>query len=157
MTRPAIIWLLGPNRGDTSKIMIRALIYSTSDQGHYIQSMFLRVYRGETIQNFNIWAYGDTNIVRGSGLYVNKTGVSILNRFHLHKNEPWEFVSGNYKLEVYAELVNNKLIKLSEQKISLNESEAVDLRLNNPIQYWPPVSVEMFPPNCNPIILVPEI
>jgi hypothetical protein len=36
--------------------------------------MFVRLHRGETRQNFNVWAYGDKNLNRGSGLFVPETG-----------------------------------------------------------------------------------
>lgn len=62
MTRPSIICFLGQNGNDEPKIFLRTLLYGTADQGQYVQNMFVRVHRAETIQNFNIWAYGDKEL-----------------------------------------------------------------------------------------------
>ena len=75
MTRPTVIFF-GPDGGGEkhNKIFIRTLLYSSSDRGQYIQNMFVRLQRGESIQNFNVWVYDDKGLVRGSGLFVNKSG-----------------------------------------------------------------------------------
>ncbi len=109
-----MICFTGQNGGDEPKIFIRTLIFATSDVGQYIQSMFIRVSRAETIQNFNTWAYGEKSLVIGSGLHINKAGFSTNHHFLLPKNEIWNFVAGEYKLEVFAETFNNKTKKLFE-------------------------------------------
>ncbi|MDB5209467.1 MAG: hypothetical protein JWQ30_294 [Sediminibacterium sp.] len=77
MTRPTVIFFGPDGRGkDHKKVFIRTLLYSTSEQGKYIQNMFIRLQRDESIQNFNIWVYDNNGLVRGSRLFVNKTGVS---------------------------------------------------------------------------------
>ncbi|MHB9142215.1 MAG: hypothetical protein ACYC25_10095 [Paludibacter sp.] len=72
MTRPTIIFF-GPDGGGErhNKVFIRTLLYSTSDRGQYIQNMFIRLQRGETVQNFNVWVYDDIGLVRGSGLFIS--------------------------------------------------------------------------------------
>src|SRR5690606_35917347 len=86
MTRPTIIYF-GPDGGENhSKIFIRTLLYSTSDRGQYIQNMYIRLQRGETIQNFNVWVYDDRGLVRGSGLFVNKSGIACNHHFLLPKD-----------------------------------------------------------------------
>ena len=102
MTRPTIICFLGQNGGDNPKIFIRTLLYSTADLGQYVQDMFIKVQTNEFSQNFNIWAYGDKDIVRGSGLFVNKAGVSCYHHFLL-PNEVGKFIfaPGQYKIEIF--------------------------------------------------------
>lgn len=74
-TRPSMICLLGRQGDDGPKIVIRNLLYATSDQGHYLQTMHI-VLRNETeLINFNSWAYDDKGIVIGSGLFISKVGV----------------------------------------------------------------------------------
>ena len=83
MTRPTIIFF-GPDGGGEreNKIFIRTLLYSTSERGQYIQNMFIRLQRRESIQNFNVWAYGERQeLVRGSGLFVNKNGIALNHHF----------------------------------------------------------------------------
>lgn len=53
MTRPSMICFVGQNGNDEPKIVIRTLLYATAEQGQYIQNMFIRIHRDETIQNFN--------------------------------------------------------------------------------------------------------
>src|SRR3990167_5262395 len=70
MTKPTVVFF-GPDGPGASlnKIFIRTLLYSTSDKGQYIENMYIKLRRGEVIQDFNIWVYGDQNLVRGSGLF----------------------------------------------------------------------------------------
>jgi len=58
MTKPTIIFF-GPDGGGErhNKVFIRTLLYSTSDKGQYIQNMFIRLSRAESVQNFNVWVY----------------------------------------------------------------------------------------------------
>ncbi|GAB3416312.1 hypothetical protein [Niabella aquatica] len=87
MTRPTIICLVGKNGDDEPKVFLRTLLYCTSDQGQYIQNMFIRIYTPQTGYDFNVWAYGDSGLVRGSGLFVSKTGASIFNTMANGKRE----------------------------------------------------------------------
>ena len=139
MTRPSIICFLGQNGNDEPKIFIRTLLYSTAEQGQYIQNMFIRIHRAETIQNFNVWAYGDKGLVRGSGLFASKTGVSVYHHFLLPKNEQWLFDAGEYKIEVYAEIVNRSTKKIFEQKLSLTTEQSDDIKQGKAIYFdWAP-------------------
>lgn len=124
MTRPSIICFTGENGNDEPKIFIRTLLFATSDLGQYIQSMFIRVHRTETIQNFNTWAYGDNGLVMGSGLHISKTGFSTYHHFLLPKNERWDFLAGEYKMEIFAETVNNKIQKLFELTLIVTKEQA---------------------------------
>ena len=101
MTRPSIICFLGQNGNDEPKIFIRTLLYATADQGQYIQNMFVRLHRAERIQNFNIWAYGDNGIVRGSGLFASKTGVSANHHFLLPPNEQEEKLRDDVRASLF--------------------------------------------------------
>ncbi len=121
---------MGENGEDEPKVFIRTLLYGTSEQGQYIQNMFVKIRKSETTQNFNIWAYGENSLVRGSGLFVNKVGVSTNHHFLLPKNERWKFVAGNYQLEVYAETVNNKTKKLFGHQLTITKEHEDEL-LNN--------------------------
>lgn len=143
MTRPSIICLLGQNNGDNPKIFIRTLLYSTSEQGQYIENMFIRLHSPETMQNFNVWAYGDNGLIRGSGLFVNKSGLSMYHHFLLPKNVKWNFVSGDVKIEIFAETVNKRPKKIFEQNLSLTNDQINDLVKGNAIYFdWAPNSGE---------------
>lgn len=114
MTRPTIIFFGPDGMGDAQKkIFIRTLLYSTSERGRYIQNMFIRLQYGESIKNFNFWAYGETEFVRGSGLFINREGVSYNHHFLMPKDENiYNFSAGKYLLEVFIEPVDKKPQKI---------------------------------------------
>ncbi|MGP8214846.1 MAG: hypothetical protein ACLQQ4_04720 [Bacteroidia bacterium] len=121
MTRPTIIFF-GPDGGGEkhNKVFIRTLLYSTSDRGQYVQNMFIRLQRGESVQNFNVWVYDDKGLVRGSGLFVNKNGIACNHHFLLPKDgSNYSFLSGDYILQVYVETVDESPMMIFEQKLHL--------------------------------------
>ena len=77
MTRPTAIYFGADGSVDPSpKVYLRTLLYSTAKRGQIVESMFVKLRRGESIQTFNIWAYGEASLARGSGLYVGENGVT---------------------------------------------------------------------------------
>jgi hypothetical protein len=125
MTRPTIIFL-GPDGGEGrhNKVFIRTLLYSTSERGKYIQNMFIRLQRGEMVQNFNVWVYDNNGLVRGSGLFVNKSGIACNHHFLLPRDgSNYDFLAGDYILQVYVETVDESSRKIFEQKLSLSKSQ----------------------------------
>jgi hypothetical protein len=84
--------------------------------------MFIRLHQKGLIKNFNVWAYGDNvkGLVRGSGLFVDKTGASSYHHFLLPKKEiDYQFLAGEYILQVYVETVNKKPKNIFEQILIL--------------------------------------
>ena len=140
MTRPNIICFLGQNNRDASKVFIRTLLYSTSNQGRYIQNMFIVLRHGETIQNFNVWANDANGLVRGSGLFVNKNGVSSYHHFLLPKDETeYIFKAGNYILQIFIEIAGKKTKMIFEEHLKVTEQQAASLGQGNAIYYdWAP-------------------
>jgi hypothetical protein len=129
ITKPTVIFF-GPDGSgkEHNKIFIRTLLYSTSDRGQYIENMYIRLSRGRgaTIQDFNIWVYGDQhNLARGSGLFISKDGLAANHHFLLPKDgSNFIFKQGDYRLEVYAELVNNKPRKIYAQDLTISDKQA---------------------------------
>ncbi len=129
MTRPTIIFF-GPDGGGErhNKVFIRTLLYSTSDRGQYIQNMFIRLHRGESVQNFNVWVYNDNGLVRGSGLFINKSGVASNHHFLLPKDgSNYPFISGDYLLQVYVETVDVEPKKIFEQRLHLTKQQEEEM------------------------------
>lgn len=130
MTKPTIIFF-GPDGGGEkhNKVFIRTLLYSTSDRGQYIQNMFIRLQRGESVQNFNVWVYDDKGLVRGSGLFVSKSGIASNHHFLLPKDgETYSFLSGDYLLQVFIEPVNEKPKIIFEQKLQLTKEQSEEMK-----------------------------
>ena len=125
MTRPTVIFFGPDGVGEThKKVFIRTLLYSTSDKGKYIQNMFVRLQRGESVQNFNIWVYDSNGLVRGSGLYVNKSGIASNHHFLMPKDgSSYNFLAGEYKMQIFVETVNEKPKKIFEQILVLSEKQ----------------------------------
>jgi hypothetical protein len=132
MTRPTVIFF-GPDGKNMEhvkekKVFIRTLLYSTSDKGQYIQNMHACLKRGESVQNFNIWVYGDNELFRGSGLFVNKEGISSNHHFLLPKDgTTYDFLAGDYTLQVFVETVNKTSYKIFEQKLTITPSQYADV------------------------------
>jgi hypothetical protein len=130
MTKPTIIFF-GPDGGGGlhNKVFIRTLLYSTSDRGQYIQNMFIRLRRGETVQNFNVWVYDNGGLVRGSGLFVDKSGITSNHHFLLPKDgSNYLFLSGDCNLEVFVETVDKTPKMIFEQKLTLSKTQQEEMQ-----------------------------
>lgn len=125
MTKPTIIYF-GPDRSCERKVFLRTLLYSTSKRGRIVESMWVKLRRGESAQSFNIWVYGDASIARGSGMYVGDNGVVCNHHFLLPKDgTTFEFLPGDYLVETYASLVNGKHpLLLSQIRLHLSKEQA---------------------------------
>ncbi len=132
MTRPTVIFF-GPDNpvSNHKKVFIRTLLYSSSEQGQYIQNMFVRLKRGESTQNFNIWVYEDNGLVRGSGLFVGKSGVASNHHFLTPVDgTKYEFLQGTYILEVYVESVNRTPKKIFQEQLDISEMQNEKMKNN---------------------------
>jgi hypothetical protein len=115
MTQPTVIYFgLESPRSQKEvllpKIFLRTLLFSTSRRGRVIESMHVALSRNETLQNFNIWVYGDDKLVRGSGLFVGETGIAANHHFLVpNDSTSFRFIEGRYKLEVFAHLLGDKV------------------------------------------------
>jgi len=148
MTRPTVIFF-GPDGGGErhSKVFIRTLLYSSSERGQYIQNMFIRLQRGESIQNFNVWVYDDKGLVRGSGLFISKSGIACNHHFLLPKDgENYSFLPGDYLLQVFIEPVEESPRMLFEQKLSVTKEQSDEMKTRTAGTYfdWAPNSQTYF-------------
>ncbi len=145
MTKPTIICFIGQNGNDQPKIFIRTLLYSTSERGQYIQNMFVRLIHNEITQDFNVWAYGDNGLVRGSGLFVDKKGISIYHHFLLPKGSNYVYEKGDYVLQFFVEMTEGASKKIFEERLSLTEQQASALVQNKAVFYdWAPNTQNYF-------------
>lgn len=131
MTKPTVIFF-GPDGGEKgiSKIFLRTLLYCTSKRGIVLENLYVRLRRGETQQNFNIWVYGEGPLARGSGLYVSNEGFATNHHFLTPSDvATFEFVAGQYRIEVFAKIVGRSKVKLlSTIDVEIQEHEASKLR-----------------------------
>jgi hypothetical protein len=135
MTKPTVVYF-GPDGTSRKegpakpKIFLRSLVYSTGKRGHIIESMFATLRRGETRQTFNVWVYGEDKLARGSGIYVGETGVVCNHHFLLPEDGTrFEFLAGDYRLDVYAALVGRSASPhLCSVSLSISEQAAQQLK-----------------------------
>lgn len=148
MTQPTIIFF-GPdgNSEKHNKVFIRTLLYSTFDRGQYIQNMFIRLQRGETVQNFNVWVYDDKGLVRGNGLFISKNSIACNHHFLLPKDgENYSFLLGDYTLQVFIEPVNGSPRMIFEQKLNVTKEQSDEMKTRTTGTYfdWAPNSQTYF-------------
>ena len=154
MTRPTVIFF-GPDGSSNStspkwKVFLRTLLYATSKRGRIIESMYVRVRRGEATQNFNIWTYGEKgSLVRGSGLFIPETGVATNHHFLLPADcTSFQFSSGDYIVEVFASLVGDRVAHLLYSiKLEVTSQQAAAIKDDDHGLYfdWGPDSAKYHP------------
>ena len=131
MTRPTVVFF-GPDGGASGnpKIYLRTLIYATARRGIVLENLYVRLRRGETQQNFNIWVYGERDLARGSGLFIGQEGIATNHHF-LTPNDVngFDFAAGEYKLDVFGKIVGrNRVSLLSSIDLKIDAQEAEKLR-----------------------------
>jgi hypothetical protein len=135
MTQPTVIFF-GPDGARSArvatlpKVFLRTLLFSTSKRGRIVESMYITLSCEDIIQDFSVWTYGERNqLVRGSGLFVGETGVEANHHFLISKNtEPFNFIEGQYRLDVYAHLLgdrNRSLLFSQSLNVSAEEADAI--------------------------------
>jgi hypothetical protein len=143
MVRPSLIAFLDAGGNDGPKVWFRTLLYSTSRRGNVLESMFVRVRRGEAQQNFSFWVCGDNkDLASGCGLFVEHSGVALNHHFVLPKDgSRFDFVAGDYVIEVFASLVNSRTaLSLARIPLTLTDEHAKALKNadeNVYFDWWP--------------------
>ena len=131
MTQPTIFFFGPDGHKGLPKVYLRTLLYSTGKRGQIVESMFVKLRRGESVQTFNIWIYGDDHLARGSGIYVGYEGITCNHHFLLPKDgTAYEFLPGEYIGEVYISLLHSKATLLSRFNLSLTEQQSDAIRKN---------------------------
>lgn len=155
MTHPTVVFFgpegrPKPHEHSVSKVFLRTLMYSTSKRGWVVENMYVRLRRGETSQNFNVWGYADEKnvVTRGSGLYIPENGVG----FYHHFSQPsdgteYQFLAGAYVLDVYVSLAGKKKPRMLHSIQLRLEAEYADALRNNRgvIFDWGPDAGEYHP------------
>jgi len=124
MTRPTFIAFVSTEEGP--KVFLRGMLHSTARRGNVLENMYVTLTRKETKQIFNIWVYGEHDAVaRGSGLYIGQEGVAFDHHFALPVDTTFDFLPGNYLVEVFATLVGKPdPVLLSSVSLAMTEDVA---------------------------------
>ena len=126
MAQPTIVFFGYDGPYGPPKVVVGTIMFSTGKRGHILESMFIKLRRSETTQTFSRWVYGNSNNARASGLYIGVEGVT--GNHHLlipSDGTQYQFLPGEYELEVYGSLVNRKSsILLKKVLVSLTSEEA---------------------------------
>jgi hypothetical protein len=142
MVRPQLVAFLDARGSDGPKVWFRALLHNTAPKGNVLESMFVRLHRGETRQNFSFWVCGDDKLSSGCGLYIGQTGIALNHHFMQPKDgSKFEFVPGEYVIEVFGRLVGATApFVLGTMKLQLTEAQAKALKNadeNVYFDWWP--------------------
>lgn len=133
MTRPSLIFFgydTTPDHPDP-KVFLRGLLFSTSKRGQVIENLYLRLTRGESVQNFSGWFHGDpAKLSVGGGLFVGQDGVTTNHHFMLAPDQnKFAFQSGSCLLQVFGNVFGNeKSVLLFEVELSVSEDHAQALQ-----------------------------
>ncbi len=135
ITRPSQIYL-GPD-GEVphaAKIVVRTLLYSTSSRGRCVDQLFVKLSRGESSHCFSVWVHGQgSNLVRAAGLMVGPNGVDRMHHFLISQDANFEFQAGEYKFELFMEVVGERKPKLAfAQTLLINDRDA--RAMNSPFE-----------------------
>lgn len=107
-------------------------MYSTSERGNYIEDMYAKIWQNGRPQIFNIWVYGDKDLLRGSGLFIDKKGFATNLHFLLPANETaYDYNHGDYKIEVYVQTINKKPKKVLEEDLKITEEQSSLMKTKN--------------------------
>lgn len=129
MTRPTVIFFGPDGKNGQPKIFLRTLLYSTAKRGQVVESIFVRLRRGESVQNFSVWVYGDDRMARGSGVYVGDNGLVTNHHFLLPRDgTAFEFLSGSYSVEVFVSIVGKNPRLLVSQTLLLSKEQASEMK-----------------------------
>ncbi|MBO9499541.1 MAG: hypothetical protein J7483_08810 [Novosphingobium sp.] len=129
MTPPSVVFF--GHDGDTPKVFVRCLLYSTSTRGQLVQHMYASVKHGDETRLFTFWGYGEANALSaGSGLFVSKNGIALNHHFVMSVHaEPYSFEPGHYSVEIFAKVVRGRRpVSLGITEIDLSPDQAKDLR-----------------------------
>jgi hypothetical protein len=130
MTQPTILFFGPDGANGPPKIFLRTLLFSTARKGQIVENMYVKLHRGESVQNFNIWVYGDKDsLARGSGLFVSREGIASNHHFLLPKDgTTYKFLPGEYVVKVFASLLGTRRPSLLfVQQLNLSQEFAVEL------------------------------
>lgn len=172
MTQPTVIYF-GPDKGHWKerrappKVFLRALLFSTAKRGRVIESMHVTLARNEARQTFNIWVYGESKLVRGSGLFVGETGIAANHHFLAPPDgTAFSFLEGTYRLELYAQILGDRGPKrLLSQHLDITRDLGAALAQPGAGLYfdWGPESgrylphIEMREPELDPQLLLESL
>lgn len=150
MTQPTIIFFGPDGASGPPKLFLRTLLFSTARKGQIVENMYVKRHRGESVQSFNIWVYGDKeNLARGSGLFVSREGIASNHHFLLPKDgTTYEFLPGKYVIKVFASLLGRSSpVLLFVQELTLSAEFTMELNKETSGIYfdWGPDSQSYHP------------
>lgn len=101
--------------------------------GQVLESMHVKLQRGESRLNFSIWVYGDGPLARGSGLHIGRVGIACNHHYLLPDDgADLRLLAGKYTLRVSAKRVTDaEPRQLTTITLSMSESNAKEVETEN--------------------------
>jgi hypothetical protein len=113
------------------KIALRAHVFNSAARGGIVENMWLTIQNKNMTQVFQLWGFSNERdgIERATGFYVSQEG-NIFSCYFCPRfqNRSFKFVSGDYKIEVYASAFNQQSTKkISEINLLLTSENCEQL------------------------------
>lgn len=165
MTRPSLIVFMHDHLATGEvipKIFLRTLLYSTGNRGHVIQTLYLKLQRAESSQNFSTWGHGPQNeLTFGAGLRITPDGIDHNHHFNPPRGTGFEYTAGDYRISIFADLAGStQHVLLGEVTLAISAEQANQLKSTDTELYfeWGPVS-ETYSSNIHkrPRLLGPDV
>ena len=139
MTRPVQFYIGADISNRTvPKVHFRSLLFSTAKRGQILEDMYVKLSNKSVSKNFVIWVYGEQKLMRGAGLFVSETGITLNHHFiPLDDDMEIEFISGNYHIEIYTRALGmHSYEKIQEANLNITKEDAVELESKNTGAYY---------------------
>ena len=109
------------------KIFLRGLLFSSSEQGHVVLNLYVKLRGTHNELSYPVWGYGENELLRGSGINVPRNGIVTNHHFLMSKVSDFRFKEEKYQLDLFAELSGHRRpIKLLTLDLQPSESFAED-------------------------------
>lgn len=115
MVRPSMIVFAHDQRGgwpepSPAKVVLRSLLFGTSERGRIIESLYLAVRHEDERHTFHSWTVRQEGALdTGGGLYVPRSGVLAWHYFLVLPDRPhFRWSAGKYQLQLLARLVGTR-------------------------------------------------
>lgn len=130
MTQPALVYLGADGDLSAPKVYLRTMLFCSGKRGHILESLFIKILRGESAQTFNIWVLGERDLSRGSGIYVSESGITSNHHFLLPADGTrFDFMPGDYTIQVFGKIISGqRILKLKELSVALTLDDVEAIR-----------------------------
>jgi hypothetical protein len=121
-------------------MFLRFLLLSSAQKGNIVESLYATLGDGRNKTIFATWGYGDSQrLVRGSGLFVGREGISANHHFISQSDVPQMIDCGTHMIRIYGAIVGQKkdqLLYSFDLNIGVDEARAINKGATEVLYDW---------------------